>query len=163
MPETIAPAPNTDAWSVTVELPPSPVQHKCPYLAGRPPHGTYHLRPSGSNVCFARLTGTEKYGPVSKETQDRRCFCTAQVYEHCPDFERARAQEIPVPSFGSPALQTHAAAAVPGVRRERVKSRRRHRRSRTQQWWHQNIKMVLIVSYWLLVAAASCWIVWRSL
>jgi hypothetical protein len=163
MSETIAPAPDTNARSLSLDIPTSPLLHKCPYLAGRPPHGTYHLRPSGSNVCFARSTGSEPYGPVSKETQDRRCFCTAMVYESCPDFERARAQEIPVPTFGSPAIQSPEAAVVPGGRRARVKSRHRHRRSRSRHWWHQNFKMVLMVAYWTLIAVASCWVVWRTL
>jgi hypothetical protein len=163
MPETIAPVPNADVRSQSLEIATTSLQHKCPYLAGRPPHGTYHLRPSGSNVCFARPTGTEQYGPVSKETQDQRCFCTDRVYETCPDFERARAQEIPVPTFGSPAMLHHATGSVPGVRHDRIKRRHRHRRSRSRHWWQQNLKLILIVSYWLLIAGAACWVIWRSL
>src|SRR5712691_3814599 len=48
---------------------------KCPYLAGRPPHGSHHLWPSGLNVCYARPREDKPYGGVSKETQAARCFC----------------------------------------------------------------------------------------
>src|SRR5687767_6973010 len=44
-------------------------EQKCPYLAGRPPHGSYHLWPSGVNVCYARGADGRTYGHASKETQ----------------------------------------------------------------------------------------------
>src|SRR5437762_1611060 len=70
---------------------------KCPYLAGRPPHGSHHLWPSGVNVCYARPREEKSYGQVSKETQAARCFCGTEPFEHCPDYERARAREIALP------------------------------------------------------------------
>src|SRR5438067_989428 len=109
---------------------------KCPYLAGRPPHGTYHMWPSGVNVCYARTAGDEPFGGVGKDTQDGRCFCAAEVYEQCPDFEQARAQNIALPVFAG----AHPATAAPGgsiapERRHRRERHKRRRRSRAQKWW----------------------------
>lgn len=134
----------------------SPTIHKCPYLAGRPPYGTYHLWPSGVNVCYARAASEQPYGHVSKETQDQLCFRAAEVYERCADHARARARDQAPPTFGGAAPRGAAEGAeVTGVRRERV--RRRRRRSPVRRWLEHNGKAALTSACWLLFAAIAYW------
>src|SRR5438270_311669 len=74
-------------------------EQKCPYLAGRPPHGSYHLWPSGINVCYARKTGDKPYGHADKETQQSQCFCGAALYGRCADYQGAATRGVPLPVF----------------------------------------------------------------
>jgi hypothetical protein len=126
--------------------------------------------PSGVNVCHARPNGQEPFGHVSKETQDSRCFCPAEVYEQCPDFQSASARAIPLPVFGG----THPAAAVPDgpppsslrslPRRHHHRERhKRRRRSPTRKWWEKNRGTLLVSGCWLLLAAVAFWLVCHSL
>src|SRR5436190_2090263 len=97
---------------------------RCPYLAGRPPHGCFHLWPSSINVCYARPREEKPYSTVSKETQAARCFGGTEPFEHCPDHKRARVREIALPAFDvPPAARPRAAGAGAPVHRERVKRR----------------------------------------
>src|SRR5262245_37792530 len=50
------------------------VPQTCPYLAGRPPCGTHHLFPSGTNVCWADRGDSKPYRTVSRDTQAAYCF-----------------------------------------------------------------------------------------
>jgi hypothetical protein len=183
MPETIAPtaleerpataAPPADASLLTLDTGADTIQKpqhrpaaipKCPYLAGRPPHGTYHMWPSGVNVCHARSVGDEPFGHVSKDTQDSRCFCAAEVFEQCPDFQSARSRNISLPVFGG----SHPATAVPGrqaepERRHRRERHKRQRRSRAQKWWDKNRGALFVSACWLVLAAVAFWLVWRSM
>jgi hypothetical protein len=158
MPEPSAPASPSSVSTV-------PPQARCPYLAGRPPHGSYHMGPSGVNVCYARPREEKPYGGVSKETQAARCFCGTEPYERCPDYERAHAREIAFPVFtgSAPAQPITAEERAPQrrVRRERVK--RRHRRSPLQQWLKENGRNTFICASWTILALAVFSLILRSM
>jgi len=138
---------------------------KCPYLAGRPPHGSHHVWPSGVNVCYARPREEKPYGQVSKETQAARCFCGTEPFERCPDFERAHAREIALPVFAGHAPERPSAAAESGagrqLRRKRVKHR--HRRSPLQRWLKENGRAALICAGWVVVALLAFSLILRSM
>src|SRR4051794_22337354 len=98
----IAPSVPTDLWKGDED--PMPIatvrpEQKCPYLAGRPPHGSYHLWPSGINVCYARGSDDKPYGQAIKETQQSQCFCGPGVYERCGDYQTAQTRGVPLPVF----------------------------------------------------------------
>jgi hypothetical protein len=139
-----------------------PLDRKCPYLAGRPPHGSYHLCPSGANVCYARATGEKPYGRASKETQESRCFCGEQRFGCCPDYEQARARGVPLPIFeASGPSSTRSGAAVRTLRRHRVKQRRR--RSALRRWLESSGKITLICACGVLLALAVFCLLLRSM
>jgi hypothetical protein len=101
---------------------------KCPYLAGRPPHGTYKLWPSSINVCYGRPHGGKTYGHVSKETQGGRCFAGASAFCDCPDYQQALAVSLPAPEFGRAMKEDEELAPESPVRRVRKRRRKKHRR-----------------------------------
>jgi hypothetical protein len=139
-------------------------EQKCPYLAGRPPHGSHHLWPSGVNVCYARGSGNKPYGPASKGTQQRQCFCGGEVFERCADYERAQAGGVTLPAFdGSGPSSNRGGSAAPTrhVRRERHK--RRRRRSAVQKWMESSAKPTFVCACWVLLAMVAYWLVMRSL
>ena len=148
-----------------LSTPETALRLKCPYLAGRPPHGSHHLWPSGVNVCYARPREEKPYSQVSKETQAARCFCGTEPFERCPDFERARAREIALPLFGGHAPERPGAAAESGagqpLRRQRVKHR--HRRSPLQRWLKENGRATLICAGCALVALLAFSLILRSM
>jgi hypothetical protein len=136
---------------------------RCPYLAGRPPHGSYHLWPSRVNVCYARPREEKPYGYVDKETQAARCFCGKEPFERCPDYERARADAIALPIFDgrNPEQLPASGAGEAGrqVRRRRVK--RRHRHSPLQRWLKENGRTTLICAGWTLLALIALSLILR--
>jgi hypothetical protein len=104
---------------------------KCPYLAGRPPHGTYKLWPSSINVCYGRPQGGKTYGQVSKETQERYCFAGEGTFCRCADYERALSASVAPPQFGR-ALTSEDPANKEGDMRRVRKRRRKKRHSHSQ-------------------------------
>ena len=138
---------------------------KCPYLAGRPPHGSFHLWPSGVNVCYARPREEKPYGHVNKETQAARCFCGTEPFERCPDYERAGTNGIALPVFdGHTEAQpdpAEASAAGRPVQRKRVK--RRHRSSPLQRWLKENGRSTLICAAWVIAALLAFSLILRSM
>src|SRR5262249_12525216 len=125
-------------------------------------HGSFHLSPSGVNVCYARPRQEKPYSQVSKETQAARCFGGTEPFERCPDYERARTQEIPLPVFDrhGTARPVVAGAGAP-VQRRRVK--RRHRRSLLQRWLKENGRSTLICAGWVILALAAFTLLLRSM
>ena|SRR5438105_2984523 len=99
---------------------------KCPYLAGRPPHGTYKLCPSNLNVCYGRAQDSKRYSQVSKETQAQHCFGGDVNFGQCPDYQRAEATAIAPPDFGRVVTDT----MVGSVHRVRKRRKNGHRRRR---------------------------------
>jgi hypothetical protein len=144
--------------------PPGNQARKCPFLAGRPPHGSHHMWPSGVNVCYARPREAKPYGPVSKETQTARCLCGSDAYEGCSDFASARERGLELPVFGGPASGRPAReseeAPRRGVRRER--HRRRHRRSSIGLWLAKYSQSPLACVLWLLLMALTVWLAVRT-
>jgi hypothetical protein len=137
---------------------------KCPYLAGRPPHGSHHLWPSGVNVCYARGSDNKAYGPASKETQQRQCFGGGAVFERCADYERAQARGVALPMFDGSGPSSHrggSAASTRQVRRERRK--RRRRRSALQKWMESSAKSTFVCACWVVLALVAYWVVMRHL
>jgi hypothetical protein len=110
-----------------IELTEQSAEAKCPYLAGRPPHGTYKLCPSHLNVCYARAQGNKSYGQVSKETQTLICFGGGDVHRQCPDLQRAEAASVMPPKLGH-TTQVTTEETVRRVRKRRSKKRRWYRR-----------------------------------
>jgi hypothetical protein len=139
-------------------------QQKCPYLAGRPPHGSYHLSPSGANVCFARASEEKPYGRVSKETQATRCF-GGDGYERCTDFASASERHLELPVFAgkAPSPGTNAEGEAPrrSVRRERLK--RRHRRAPSRKWLANLGQSTFACLCWILLMAVAFWLVRRTM
>lgn len=74
---------------------------KCPYLAGRPPCGTHHLFPSGTNVCWAGPGEEKPYRTISRETQRDHCFGEPDGPRACDRYRRAVADALPLPHFES--------------------------------------------------------------
>lgn len=72
---------------------------KCPYLAGRPPCGTHHLFPSGTNVCWAEPVDGKPYQGISRETQRDRCFGGPEGPEACDRYRQAVTAARPQPRF----------------------------------------------------------------
>jgi len=137
-------------------------QQKCPYLAGRPPHGSHHMGPSAVNLCYARSSEEKPYGAVSKETQATRCFCGDEVYGRCPDFESARVRELELPIFdGKVSGQKRDAEEETPRRRERLK--RRHRRSPVRRWLANRIPSTLMCVCWILLMVVAFWLVRRTM
>jgi hypothetical protein len=101
---------------------------KCPYLAGRPPHGTYKLWPSSINVCYARASEEKSYGHVGKETQGGRCFAGESAYCECSDYQRVITIGLAPPEFGQAIKEVAAVPDDSPVKRVR-KRRRKKRRS----------------------------------
>src|SRR3989442_14581155 len=64
---------------------------KCPYLAGRPPCGTHHLFPSGTNVCWADPGKAKPYRAISRETQRAHCFGGPDGPRGCDRYRRGGA------------------------------------------------------------------------
>lgn len=137
---------------------------KCPYLAGRPPHGSHHLEPSGVNVCYARTREAKPYSRVSQETQTTRCFRGGEVYERCADFESARERRLALPVFDGkiPAADASAGTEAPRreIRRERMK-RRRRAPLRAQLAILSQSRFACVC--WLLLMAAAFWLMRRSM
>src|SRR5436309_6264045 len=79
---------------------------KCPYLAGRPPCGTHHMFPSGTNVCWASRSEEKPYRGVSHDTQESRCFAGPEGQAGCERYQRAVAQALPLPRFEPPRVET---------------------------------------------------------
>jgi hypothetical protein len=140
-------------------------QRKCPYLAGRPPHGSYRMEPSGANVCFARASEEKRYGRVSKEAQATRCFCGGEVYERCHDFASAREHHLELPMFAgkAPGPETNAEGEAPrrSVRRERAK--RRHRRVPSRKWLANLSQSTFACICWILLMVVAFWLVRRTM
>lgn len=140
-------------------------QQKCPYLAGRPPHGSHHTWPSGVNVCFARASEEKRYGRVSKETQATRCFCGSEVYRRCADFESARERNLELPIFdGKTPDEGTGANAEPlhrHVRRERMKRRRRRTPVRARLATLGQSPFACLC--WILLMAVAFWLVRRTM
>lgn len=139
-------------------------EQKCPYLAGRPPHGSYHLWPSGVNVCYARGVDGRAYGHTGKETQHSQCFCGAEAYEGCDDFQRAQELGTALPVFEGTGPSSHRgghAAPSKGRKRERVK--RRHRDSPFQKWVKSSAASTFVCACWILLALVAYWLVKRSM
>ena len=95
---------------------------KCPYLAGRPPCGTHHLFPSGTNVCWADPGKAKPYRAISRETQRAHCFGGPDGPCGCDRYRRAVAEKRLLPQFearraGAP---SRPAGAVPPRRREKA-------------------------------------------
>jgi hypothetical protein len=145
--------------------PETPVRPQCPYLAGRPPHGSHHQWPSGLNVCYGRPREQKPYGQVSKETQAARCFSGTQPFDCCPDYERAQAGGIALPMFdGRPVPRpSQGESGSPGnpVQRKRVK--RRHHRSPLRTWMKENGRTTLICAGWVALALAVFALLLRSM
>src|SRR5713226_5139071 len=72
---------------------------KCPYLAGRPPCGTHHLFPSGTNVCWADPGKAKPYRAISRETQRAHCFGGPDGPRGCDRYRRAVAEKRLRPQF----------------------------------------------------------------
>lgn len=75
---------------------------KCPYLAGRPPCGTHHLFPSGTNVCWASPGEEKPYRAISRELQADCCFGGAAGLAECDRYQHALAEALPLPRFEPP-------------------------------------------------------------
>jgi hypothetical protein len=103
---------------------------KCPYLAGRPPHGTYKLWPSSINVCYARPQDGKTYGHVSKETQEKSCFSGESIYCECTHYQSALTAALAAPEFGRAMNPAEEATTDETVRRVRKRRRKKHRRGR---------------------------------
>jgi hypothetical protein len=148
-------APGPDELQLTTDGLP----RKCSYLAGRPPHGSYHMWPSGVNVCYARPREEKPYGPVSKETQTSRCLCGSEVYEECADFASARERGLELPVFGGEGSD-HARAEEERPRRRvrRERHKRRHGRSSMALWLAKYSQSPLACGFWVLVIGATLWL-----
>jgi hypothetical protein len=72
---------------------------KCPYLAGRPPCGSHHMFPSGTNVCWAGPDDEKPYRGVSRDTQAEHCFGGPEGLAGCSRYQHAVAQALPLPRF----------------------------------------------------------------
>jgi hypothetical protein len=175
---TLPPSPSTTGVAVTLDRPrqddanrapehrsETPIRPQCPYLAGRPPHGSHHQWPSGLNVCYARPREQKPYGHASKETQAARCFSGTEPFDRCPDYERAQAGGIALPVFDgqptSPSGRADSRTSGNPVQRKRVK--RRHRRSPMQTWLKENGRSTLICTCWVILALAAFALLLRSM
>jgi hypothetical protein len=139
-------------------------ERKCPFLAGRPPHGSYHLWPSGVNVCYARGAGEKSYGHASKETQERCCLAGAGVFESCSDYTQARAHEVPLPMFdGAGPSQHRLGHEAPARRRQRERVKRRRHHNWFRQWWQSSARANFVCACWILLALISFLLVLRSM
>jgi hypothetical protein len=74
---------------------------KCAYLAGRPPCGTHHLFPSGTNVCWAAPGEGKPYRTISLDTQSAHCFGGPDGLRRCDRYRQAEADARPLPHFES--------------------------------------------------------------
>ncbi len=94
---------------------------KCPYLAGRPPCGTHHLFPSGTNVCWADPGKEKPYQAISRGTQDLNCFGGAEGQTTCARFQQATTKALPPPRFERPraGVDDRSKWAVPPPQRPR--------------------------------------------
>jgi hypothetical protein len=99
------------------------VPAKCPYLAGRPPCGTHHLFPSGTNVCWADRGEDKPYRTVSRDTQAEYCFNGPNGLQGCERYQRAAAQSLPLPQF-----ERTPDTVSTRVERPQPRHRRSHRR-----------------------------------
>jgi hypothetical protein len=88
-------ASSTGARTLTASFP------KCPYLAGRPPCGTHHLFPSGTNVCWADPGEGKPYRAISRDTQSAHCFGGSDGPSGCDHYRQAVANARPLPQFAS--------------------------------------------------------------
>ena len=140
-------------------------QQKCPYLAGRPPHGSHHMGPSAVNLCYARSSEEKPYGAVSKETQAARCFCGDTVYEHCPDFESARERKLEPPVFSGKTLDPEMNAEGEVLRRyvRRGRRKRRHRRTPVRTRLASIGQSTFACLCWILLMAVAFWLVRRTM
>src|SRR5436309_2753380 len=91
---------------VGVQVEPPEGFQKCPYLAGRPPCGTHHMFPSGTNVCWASPGEEKPYRGVSHDTQESRCFGGPEGQAGCERYQHAVAQALPLPRFEPPRVET---------------------------------------------------------
>lgn len=110
---------------------------KCPYLAGRPPCGTFHLFPSGTNVCWADPSEEKPYRAISRSTQDAHCFAGPEGQRSCPRYQQAEAQSLPLPQFEPPrpaALAPEWALPRTTVLRRRGRGRRRKDERSARLW-----------------------------
>jgi hypothetical protein len=110
------------------------VQAKCPYLAGRPPCGTHHLFPSGTNVCWADTGDNKPYRTVSRDTQATHCFNGPDGLRGCERYQRAIAAALPLPQFERPSE-----SEAPRFERPQPRHRRSHRRqagANARLWYH---------------------------
>lgn len=147
-----------------VPSPEKSAEQKCPYLAGRPPHGSYHLWPSGVNVCYARGADGRAYGHASKETQQDHCFGGTGVYERCESFQRAHAGSIPLPMFdGAGPSTARGGPAAPTRHAERRRVKRRRRRSRLREWRESGAFSTCVCACWILLALVAFWLVLRTM
>jgi hypothetical protein len=137
--------------------PETPFRLQCPYLAGRPPHGSHHQWPSGVNVCYARPREQKPYGHMSKETQAARCFSGTEPFDRCPDYERAQASGIALPMFDGRPIQrpSQGESRSPGNPVQRKRAKRRHRRSPLRAWVKENGRTTLICAAWVALALAG--------
>jgi hypothetical protein len=103
---------------------------KCPYLAGRPPHGTYKLWPSSINVCYGRPGDEKRYGHVGKDTQERQCFGGEGVYCECSHYQNALATSVAAPEFGRAVQPEEPVSTNDPMRRVKKRRRKKHRKSR---------------------------------
>lgn len=103
---------------------------KCPYLAGRPPCGTHHMFPSGTNVCWASPRAEKPYGAVSRETQAEHCFGSAEEMAGCERYQQALAEGLPQPRFEP--LRTERPSEARWIIPD--EHRPRHRRQENEQW-----------------------------
>ena len=116
-------APSTGARTVTG------VFQKCPYLAGRPPCGTHHLYPSGTNVCWADPGAEKPYRAISRDTQSAHCFGGSDGLSGCDRYRQAVAHARLLPHFDSRPASV-SPRLDPGAR-----PRRSPRRSETAAPW----------------------------
>src|SRR5438132_2655060 len=75
---------------------------KCPYLAGRPPCGSHHLFPSGTNVCWADPGAEKPYRAISRNTQATHCFGGPDGQLGCDRYRQAVEVARPLPHFQRP-------------------------------------------------------------
>jgi hypothetical protein len=124
---------------------------KCPYLAGRPPCGTHHLFPSGTNVCWASPREEKPYRPVSREMQADRCFAGAEGLAVCERYQQALAEALPLPRFEPPRQERSSPDSwiIPDEHRPR-RRRREEEKQRARIMFYASWAAPLILSLLLL-------------
>ena len=124
---------------------------KCPYLAGRPPCGTHHLFPSGTNVCWASPREEKPYRAISRETQAERCFGGSEGLAGCDRYQQALAEALPLPRFEPPRPESASEASwvIPDEHRPR-RRRREEEQRRARLMFYASWAAPLILSLLLL-------------
>jgi hypothetical protein len=124
---------------------------KCPYLAGRPPCGTHHMFPSGTNVCWANPREEKPYRGISRETQADRCFGGAEGLADCELYQQALAEALPLPRFEPPQPERSAESEwiIPDEHRPRHRRREEEKR-RARLMFYASWAAPLILSLLLL-------------